>query len=249
MTRETILIVDDEPAIVQFIRERLIRDGFAVESARSGEEVFALLTADTPDLIVLDLMLPGMDGFQVLRQLRQTGDETPVIVVTARDDDVDVIVGLELGADDYMVKPFNPRELSARVRAVLRRRADAQALAERVASLEAQIASETAGSRTRPEPDSQGLYFDPASRRVWYYGQEMDLRTREYDLLYFLAQHPGRVLTRSTLLDQVWGVSEYIDERTVDVHVHRLRRKLAQVRPGVEAIHTERGIGYRMEPW
>lgn len=249
MTREAILVVDDEPAIVQFIRERLVRDGFDVQSARSGEEALALVASDSPDLIVLDLMLPGMDGFQVLRQLRQRDVETPVIVVTARDDDVDVIIGLELGADDYMIKPFNPRELSARVRAVLRRRADAQALAERVASLEAQITASTTGSKAGPDPDSRGLHFEPASRRVWYHGQELDLRAREYDLLHFLVQHPGQILTRSTLLDQVWGVSAYIDERTVDVHVHRLRRKLAEIMPAIDLIHTERGIGYRLESW
>jgi DNA-binding response OmpR family regulator len=201
-----------------------------------------------------DLMLPGIDGFEVLRRLRQgnahatdrSGQALPVIVLTARDDDVDVIVGLELGADDYVVKPFNPRELAARVRAVLRRRAEAVVLADRVLDLEAQLAS--ADKTPSPAIPSHGLHFEPASRRAQFQGQPLDLRAREYDLLYFLAQHPGQVHCRSTLLDQVWGMDEYIDERTVDVHIHRLREKLAEIDPDASLIQTERGIGYRFEP-
>jgi DNA-binding response OmpR family regulator len=246
MAQETILVVDDEPAIVQVIRERLKREGFRVRAAGTGEGALRSIAGGAPDLLILDLMLPDVDGFDVLRRLRAEGCSLPVVVLTARDDDVDVVVGLELGADDYVVKPFNPRELVARVRAVLRRRAEAVALAGRVASLEAQLVS------TPPEgPPSQappvGLHFDRAARRVWFEGQPLDLRAREYDLLSFLAQHPAQVLSRTTLLDQVWGSAEYIDERTVDVHVHRLRQKLAQIKPDADPIQTERGIGYRFE--
>jgi DNA-binding response OmpR family regulator len=192
--------------------------------------------------------------------MRRAGSDLPVIILTARDDDVDVVVGLELGADDYMVKPFNPRELVARVRAVLRRRAEAQALAARLTSLEAQLPPTTAAGQTEPEdlrPElrrsqprelRRELRFDPPARRAWFSDHLLDLRPREYDLLYFLAQHVGQVLTRETLLEQVWGAAEYIDDRTVDVHIHRLRQKLVEVDPTADPIQTERGIGYRWEP-
>jgi two-component system catabolic regulation response regulator CreB len=218
-----------------------------VRATGSGEAALASIKEATPDLIILDLMLPGMDGFEVLRCLRQGGTEVPVIVLTARDDDVDVIVGLELGADDYVVKPFNPRELAARVRAVLRRQGEALDLAKRLASLEAQLTS--AGAEQPPDRDipASGLHLNPLARRAWFAGQPLDLRPREYDLLYCLAQHPGQVLSRSALLDQVWGTAEYIDDRTVDVHIHRLRHKLAEIDPDADPIQTERGIGYRFE--
>jgi DNA-binding response OmpR family regulator len=245
MAQETILVIEDEPAIVQVIRGRLTHEGFEVRAVSSGEAALEAISGDPPDLLILDLMLPGMDGFEVLRRLRHGGYETPVIVLTARDDDVDVIVGLELGADDYVVKPFNPRELAARVRAVLRRRAEALALAGRVEVLEAQLASTT--DNLPLEIPVSGLHFDPDARRAWFEGQPLDLRAREYDLLHFLAQHPGHVHSRSALLDQVWGTDEYIDERTVDVHVHRLRQKLAEIDPDSDPIQTERGIGYRFQ--
>jgi DNA-binding response OmpR family regulator len=242
MERETVLIVDDEPAIVQVIQERLLREGWSVRMAGSGEAALAAVQDECPHLVVLDLMLPGIDGLEVLRRLRQGGHDVPVIVLTARDDDMDVIVGLELGADDYVVKPFNPRELAARVRAVLRRRAEARELAQRLASLESRLAApaqESAGT---------GLRFDPLARRAWFCGQALDLRPREYDLLSFLAGHPGQVLSRSTLLEQVWGDAEYIDDRTVDVHIYRLRQKLAEIDSHADPIQTERRIGYRFEP-
>ncbi len=248
MAHETILVVDDEPAIVQVIRERLEREAFQVCVAGSGEAAMAAIVEKAPDLIVLDLMLPDMDGFDLLRHLRQGGYDTPVIVLTARDDDVDVIVGLELGADDYVRKPFNPRELAARVRAVLRRRAEALALAARLASLEAQLEASPPDQARPQEVPPRGFHFDPTARRAWFAGRPLDLRTREYDLLYFLAQHPGQVLSRSTLLDRVWGSAAYIDERTVDVHIHRLRQKLAEIDPDADPIQTERSIGYRFEP-
>jgi DNA-binding response OmpR family regulator len=247
MNKDLILVVDDEPAIQQVIRERLEREGFAVRPASSGEQALAVMEEAAPNLIVLDLMLPGMDGFDVLRNLRQSGHELPVIILTARDEDIDAIVGLELGADDYVRKPFNPRELAARVRAVLRRRAEAEALAKRVSDLEIQLAS-TPGSRGPEHQESTiSLSFDHPARRAWFDGQPLDLRPREYDLLHFLAQYPGQVLSRDRLLDQVWGEAEYIDDRTVDVHIHRLRQKLAKIAPDVNPIQTERGTGYRFE--
>jgi DNA-binding response OmpR family regulator len=244
MANETILIVDDEPAIVQVIRERLLREGFAVRTAHDGKAALAA-AIEQPDLLILDLMLPDMDGFEVLRQVRHSGQDLPVIILTARDDDVDVVVGLELGADDYIVKPFNPRELIARVRAVLRRRAEALALADRVADLEAQL---TSGAPTSlPQASVTSLHFDEGARRAWFAGQLLDLRPREYDLLYYLARHQGQVLSRDTLLEKVWGTAEYIEDRTVDVHIHRLRQKLAEAGATANPIQTERGIGYRFE--
>jgi len=252
MAHETILVVDDEPAIAQVIGQRLTGEGFQVRTAGDGGTALAALTGERqqPDLLILDLMLPDIDGLELLRSLRQAGSNIPVIVLTARDDDVDVIVGLELGADDYVIKPFNPRELAARVRAVLRRRAEALGLAARVASLEASV-SEAQQAEAQLHPPlaavpTEGLYFDPPARQAWFAGRLLDLRLREYDLLFFLAQHRGQVVSRITLLDQVWGCDEFIDDRTVDVHIHRLRQKLAEVDPRADLIHTERGIGYRL---
>ncbi|MCP4539118.1 MAG: response regulator transcription factor [Chloroflexi bacterium] len=220
-----ILVVDDEPAIVTVVRERLEREGFGVQAVASGEEALAHLETDAADLVVLDVMLPGIDGFEVIRRLRSAGDRVPVILLTARDDDVDKIVGLELGADDYLVKPFNPRELSARVRAVLRRQ------------------SEPKAPKSRPE---QGLRFDHPRRRAWFQGQLLELRPKEYDLLHFLSQYRGQVFTRESLLSHVWGHESYIDERTVDVHVRRLRSKLSAIAPDTHVILTEWGVGYRL---
>jgi DNA-binding response OmpR family regulator len=247
MPHETILVVDDEPAIVQVIRERLEREGYIAVATGNGRAALAAVAEAAPDLIILDLMLPDLDGFEVLRRLRHSGQEMPVIILTARDDDVDVVVGLELGADDYVVKPFNPRELVARVRAVLRRRAEALDLADRLARLEARLPTALPEGALESEVQRGSLQFDPDARRAWFAGHLLDLRPREYDLLHFLAQHPGQVLSRTTLLDQVWGTAEYIDDRTVDVHVHRLRQKLAAIDPAVDPIQTERGIGYRFE--
>jgi DNA-binding response OmpR family regulator len=246
VTQETILVVDDEPAILQVIHDRLDREGFEVHTAKTGEQALARGRELQPDLIILDLMLPDLDGFEVLRRLRTAGQDVPVIILTARDEDVDVVVGLELGADDYVAKPFNPRELVARIRVVLRRRSTALDLAGRVATLEAQIAAQEASAAV-PERSGTGLAFDEAARRAWYAGQRLDLRPREYDLLLFLAQHRGQVLGRDRLLEQVWGTADYIDERTVDVHIHRLRQKLLQIEPGLDPIQTERGVGYRLD--
>jgi len=238
-----ILVVDDEPAIVTVVRERLEREGFTVQAVASGEEALTHMDADPADLVVLDVMLPGIDGFEVLRRLRSAGNTVPVIVLTARDEDVDKIVGLELGADDYLVKPFNPRELSARIRAVLRRQAEA-AHAQAAARQGLPTAAELSlGEGLRPSP---GLRFDHPRRRAWFQGQPLELRPREYDLLHFLARHRGQVFTRDALLSHVWGHESYIDERTVDVHVRRLRSKLAAIAPDTQVILTEWGVGYRL---
>lgn len=232
-----ILVVDDEPTIVTVVRERLERDGFSVRAAASGEEALAIMEDNPAELIVLDLMLPGIDGFEVLRRLRAQGGTVPVVVLTARDEDVDKIVGLELGADDYLVKPFNPRELTARIRAVLRRQHEVKALEAEVTEMRAALAS--------PERE-EGLRFDEARRGAWFRGELLELRPREYSLLNFLARHKGQVFTRDALLSHVWGYESNIDERTVDVHVRRLRSKLASVDPDAEVILTEWGVGYRL---
>lgn len=232
-----ILVVDDEPAIVTVVRERLERDGFSVRAAASGEEALAETETHPPELIVLDVMLPGIDGFEVLRRLRQRGSAVPVIVLTARDEDVDKIVGLELGADDYLVKPFNPRELTARIRAVLRRQLEVKALEAEVREIRAGIEA---------SPRDVGLHLDESRRKAWFRGQPLELRPREFELLRFLARHKGQVFTRDALLSHVWGHESYIGERTVDVHVRRLRGKLGSIDPDAEVILTEWGVGYRL---
>jgi DNA-binding response OmpR family regulator len=248
------LVVDDEPAIVTVVRDRLEREGFSVRAVASGEEALAHVDDELVDLVVLDVMLPGIDGFEVLRRLRGSERPVPVIVLTARDEDVDKIVGLELGADDYLAKPFNPRELSARVRAVLRRYAESKALEARVSELQATAAHEpqvddrtgveTSGPPARLYGDR--LRFDHPRRRAWFYGQPLELRPREYDLLHYMARHRGQVFTREALLSHVWGYDSDIDQRTVDVHVRRVRAKLGAVAPDMEVILTEWGVGYRL---
>jgi DNA-binding response OmpR family regulator len=241
-----ILVVDDEPSIVAVVRERLEREGFDVRAVASGEEALADMEVEVPDLVVLDLMLPDVDGLEVLRRLRTAGGRVPVVVLTARDEDVDKIVGLELGADDYLVKPFNPRELSARIRAVLRRQAELKALQTEVSRLQeagGQAGDEGAGPEGKMD---EGLCFDAPRRRAWFRGQPLDLRPKEYQLLHFLSRHAGQVFTREALLSNVWGYEGNVEERTVDVHVRRLRSKLAAAAPEAEVILTEWGVGYRL---
>ncbi|EFO80133.1 two component transcriptional regulator [Oscillochloris trichoides DG-6] len=223
---QRLLIVDDEPAIVTVIRERLEREGLHVQTVGSGEAALHLLNQQPIDLVLLDVGLPDIDGFEVLRRLRAHDLDTPVLLLTARGDEIDRVVGLELGADDYVVKPFSVRELVARARALLRR----------------------ATLRTRPAEPSvppSPLQIDQPRRRATFQNHMLDLRPREFDLLAFLARHPGQVFSRDTLLRQVWGQDGFLDERTVDVHVRRLRAKLAEVDPEADLIQTEWGIGYR----
>jgi two-component system alkaline phosphatase synthesis response regulator PhoP len=220
--KETILVVDDEQNIVELAKLYLQNEGYRVEVAGDGAEALKKIETLRPALVVLDLMLPEVDGWEVCRQVRATSS-TPIIMLTARDDDVDKIVGLELGADDYMTKPFNPRELVARVKAVLRRTAE-PSRSERVLHI-------------------GPLAIDPARREATIGGVALNLRAKEFDLLYTLTEHRGLVLSRDQLLDQVWGYDFLGESRTVDVHIARLRDKLAE---GGVAIETVWGIGYKL---
>jgi two-component system alkaline phosphatase synthesis response regulator PhoP len=221
---ETILLVDDEPSIVSLAKMYLERDGFRVESA--GDGLVALETVEKlrPALMVLDVMLPGADGFEVCRRLRGAGNQVPIIMLTARDEDIDKILGLELGADDYLTKPFNPRELVARVKAILRR-------------IDRPVA-----------PDSAPLHcadltIDPARHEVSLNGLPLNLRTQEFDLLLTLAAQLGRVFTREQLLEKAWGFDFYGQTRTVDVHIAQLRKRLAG---SAVKIETVTGVGYKL---
>jgi two-component system alkaline phosphatase synthesis response regulator PhoP/two-component system response regulator ResD len=218
----TILVVDDEKNIVQLARLYLGNEGFRVEEAYDGKQALEKARAVNPDLIVLDIMMPEMDGLSVCKELRKTSN-VPVIVLTARDDDVDKIVGLEIGADDYMTKPFNPRELVARVKAVLRRSQGA-------------IAAEA--------PLEVGdIRLDPARREVSVGGKPITLRAKEFDLLAAFMRYEGVVLDRERLLSLVWGQDFYGDTRTIDVHVAWLREKLSGASARVQTVW---GVGYKL---
>ena len=218
----SILVADDEKHILQLVSLYLTNEGFRVETAADGQEALDKARRFRPDLVVLDLMMPRVDGWEVCRRLRKESD-VPVIMLTARTDDVDKIVGLELGADDYVIKPFNPRELVARVKAVLRRSRG---------SLDHDTSLEVGDIR-----------IDPARREVHVAGKPVHLRAKEFDLLMALAQEQGRVLTREALLSRVWGYEYLGESRTVDVHVTWLRDKLAG---SAAQIQTVRGIGYKL---
>jgi DNA-binding response OmpR family regulator len=223
----TILLVEDAAAIAAAVQTALEREGFAVEVVEDGRQALARLNQALPDLIILDLMLPDVDGLDVCRAVRRMPTYVPIIMLTARDEDVDKVVGLELGADDYITKPFNTRELIARVRAVLR-------LAYSRATME--------------EPDRLRigqLEIDLTGRTVTVGGQPVDLTPKEFDLLVLLASHPGRVFGRETLLEKVWGYDYLGDSRTVDVHVQRLRRKLKEDPHQPRYLLTVRSIGYK----
>jgi DNA-binding response OmpR family regulator len=220
-----ILIVEDETSIASFVAMYLKKAGYAVKVAGSGSDALtqALSASPAPALIVLDLMLPDLDGIEVCRRIRQRS-EIPILMLTARDDDVDKIIGLEVGADDYLTKPFNPRELVARVKSVLRRSAPKHRELENV-SLE-----------------HGSLRIDAGSREVRVEGDEIQLAPKEFDLLWELLDHRGLVLTRDQLLERVWGYTFAGDTRTVDVHVGQLRRKLGTACP----IVTVWGVGYKV---
>lgn len=223
-----ILLVDDEPAFVKGLTATLAHHGYAVVTAHDGDEAWAKLRSEKPDLVLLDVMLPGMDGMTLCQRIRQAGP-TPVIMLTARSDDVDRILGLELGADDYVVKPFNARELLARIRAVLRRSA--------------------ARGGTAPWDPGEVLCLgrlevDMARCLARLDGHPLDLTPREFDLLAFLARRPDRVFTREQLLRQVWGDDYFGDDRTVDVHVRRLREKIETDPARPDRLLTLRGRGY-----
>jgi DNA-binding response OmpR family regulator len=222
---ELILLVDDEPSIVQLARMYLEREGFRTESAGDGEAALEKATRLQPALVVLDLMLPKLDGFEVCRRLRASQNSIAILMLTARDEDIDKILGLELGADDYLTKPFNPRELVARVKAILRR-------GERTAKME-----DTAPVRLGD------LIIDSARREVRIASRALDLRTQEFDLLLTLAEHRGLVLSREQILQKAWGFDFYGQTRTVDVHVAHLRKKLEA---STVRIETVTGVGYKL---
>jgi DNA-binding response OmpR family regulator len=222
---QTVLVVEDETSIASFVALYLKNAGYSVRTAATGREALAQVEAQQPALIVLDLMLPDMDGIEVCRRIRQRRD-VPILMLTARDEDVDKIIGLEVGADDYMTKPFNPRELVARVKSILRR------------ATPARREGETAQIRHGE------LVVDAGRREVRVGDEEIQLAPKEFDLLWELLDHRGLVLTRDQLLERVWGYTFAGDTRTVDVHVRQLRRKLGDASP----IVTVWGVGYKVAP-
>jgi DNA-binding response OmpR family regulator len=229
VSRGRVLVVEDERAIAELLRTYLVDGGFEVRTCSDGSGALGEIAAFRPDVVLLDVGLPGLDGVEVMRRLRGSGDLTPVVFVTARDDEVDRVLGLELGADDYVTKPFSPRELLARVRAVLRRTADATG-----------GTGPTGGS---PPVTVGAVVVDPDSRRVSVAGRPVQLTTTEFDLLLHLARRQGRVCPRDSLLTEVWGYPPGLVTRTVDVHVAQLRAKLE----GAVTIRAVRGVGYGLE--
>jgi two-component system response regulator ResD len=224
--RGSVLVVDDEPTIGEVVCRYLQRAGYQTRVALDGAEAVAAASARAPDLVVLDLMLPGVDGLEVMRRIRALpGRHTAIILLTARGEEADRVIGLRLGADDYIVKPFSPAELVARVDAVLRR-------VDTVPELE-------------PPLPFDDLVVDPAGRRVQVAGEDVALTQREFELLLFLARHPGQVFTRNQLMDHVWGYSFYTDTSTVTVHIRRLRAKLERTPERPRWIQTVWGVGYR----
>lgn len=219
-----ILVVDDEPNIVQLARLYLEREGFRVDARSDGSAVIDTVESSKPALVILDIMLPGMDGISICRMLRARSNLVPVIMLTARDEDIDKILGLEMGADDYLTKPFNPRELVARVRAILRR-------------------SERPVKKSASAIHVGDVTIDPASREVVARGRPVNLRAQEFELLLTLAEHKGLVLSRDQLLEIAWGFDYSGRTRTVDVHVGQLRRKLAG---SLVRIETVTGVGYKL---
>jgi DNA-binding response OmpR family regulator len=224
----TILLVDDEDAVQKLLAYPLERDGFRVVQARDGEEALARFAEERVDLVVLDLMLPKLDGLEVCKRLRSSST-VPIIMLTARDDELDKVLGLELGADDYITKPFSIREFRSRVRALLRR-----------AAIPATVEDETL--------ERDGLRIDLGRRDVEVAGRAVQLTYVEFELLRTLAASPGRVFTREMLLQALWGGSDYREPRTIDVHVRHLREKLEDDPSEPEFILTVRGVGYRFRP-
>ncbi len=222
-----ILIVEDEEAIAAFLQTALEREGFITQWVSNGAAALSVIDASRPDLILLDLMLPGMDGLQVCQTMRQAEQYIPIIMLTARSEEVDKIVGLEIGADDYVTKPFNARELVARVRATLR------------------FARRSTGQRPAERLRFGLLEIDLSGRLVISAGQPVDLTPKEFDLLAVLARNPGRVFGRDTLLEQVWGYDFAGDSRTVDVHMQRLRQKIEEDPHEPRFLLTVRSIGYK----
>jgi len=223
----TILIVEDEHAVARGIQYALQQEGYEVAVARSGEEGLDLAVNQAPDLVVLDVRLPGIDGFEVLRRLRGAGAKMPVLILTARDDEVDKVIGLELGADDYLVKPFGMRELAARIRAVMRR---------------TQAPASTPVPATAAVQEIGRLAIDRRAQRVHLDGEEIALTAKEFDVLAYLAEDPGAVRRRTEILEHVWEGHWYGATKTVDAHVAAIRKKLGDS-AWIEAV---RGVGFRL---
>lgn len=229
MSGERILVVEDEPRLAQVLAEYLERAGFSSQVLADGAAVVTWVRAHAPDLVVLDLMLPGRDGLEICREIRSFS-QVPVIMVTARVEEVDRLLGLELGADDYVCKPYSPREVVARVRAVLRRHVP--------------LAASAADTPRAEDP----LVLDAASHRVRAAGREAELTMVEFQLLHTLYRQPGRIFSRAQLMDRIYADRRVVSDRTIDSHVKKLRRKLAHLLPGRELVHSVYGAGYRYEP-
>lgn len=231
MSGQDILVVDDEASVVEVVSLYLRREGYEVRSAADGQLALDAIAEQQPTLIVLDLMLPKVGGIEILRQVRQRWADVPVIMLTARGQETDRIYGLELGADDYVVKPFSPAELVARVKAVLRR-----------------TQSGATAQDGGPLIQFDELEIDPPTRLVKVRGETVDLTATEFNLLEFLAEHPRQVFSRDKLLDNVWGYTEYVDPSTVTVHIRRLREKI-EADPGKpRCLITVWGVGYKFDP-
>ncbi len=230
MNENRILVVEDEPSIAEVVGLYLKRAGYQVQTAADGKQAMSMLEKQIPDLVVMDLMLPEIDGLSLTRWLRDRSD-VPIIMVTARREEIDRIAGLEMGADDYVVKPFSPQELVSRVRAVLRRSGREQAEAE--------------SERALSFPN---ISIDPRTRVVTANESSIELTAKEFDMLYLLARHPKQVFTREQLLERVWGGAEYIDAGTVTVHVRRLREKIENDPSSPKYLLTVWGVGYKFEP-
>lgn len=220
--RGKILVVEDEPKLANLLRDYLEQAGYEPHCLGDGREVVPWVREQAPDLVLLDLMLPGKDGMEILKEIRSFS-VVPILMVTSRVEEIDRLLGLELGADDYICKPFSPREVIARVRAVLRR---------------------TGG---QPSPAVHGLSLDKERFRATLHGRDLDLTAIEFQLLHILAQNPGRIFSRSQLMERIYPDQRIVSDRTIDSHVKKLRRKIASAAPGEEWIHSLYGVGYKVE--
>ncbi|HJW82902.1 MAG TPA: response regulator transcription factor [Anaerolineae bacterium] len=229
MNGQHILIVDDEPNVGDVLGIYLRRENFSVAIARDGKAALAEIERQPPDLLILDVMLPHVDGLQIVRRLREVeSSDVPILILSAKTEESDRILGLEMGADDYVTKPFSPREVVTRVKAMLRRTKNTTIAVEKPATF-------------------GRLHIDPRTREVRLGGQSCNLTTKEFDLLWFLARHPRQVFTRDQLLEHVWGFAEYVDPSTVTVHVRRLREKIETDPSKPQFVQTVWGVGYRFE--
>ena len=232
--KSKVLVVDDEQSIVTLLQYNLEQAGFEVVTAMDGADGKRLAESESPDIIILDLMLPSIDGMDVCKKLRQQNIMTPILMLTAKDDELDKILGLELGADDYMVKPFSPREVIARVKAILRR---------------AQLQTEAVSDNDQAEEQIQigKLTIYPGKYEAFFQEDQLELTLKEFELLLFLGQNKGRVLTRDQLLSAVWNYDFAGDTRIVDVHISHLREKIEEDTKKPAYIKTIRGLGYKLE--